>query len=87
MIRELVSSLKAWDTCASADVRLEAGLLVSVLGIRCAPLAGPDVIPYLAEFECGGRTYTCPLYRFQARTQTAELESAEVLPEREVAAG
>lgn len=87
MTRELVSSLDAWDIGACADVHLEAGLLVSVLRIRCEPLAGPAVVPYLTEFECRGRTYTCPLYRFQARTQTAALESAEALAEREVAAG
>jgi len=88
LIRELVSSLDAWDIGASADVRLEAGLLVSVLRIRCEPLAASATSPYLAEFECCGRTYTCPLYLFQARTQTAELEFAEdLLPERKVAAG
>ena len=87
MTRELVSSLDAWDIGAGVDVRLETGLLVSVLRIRCEPLAGPAGTPYLAEFECCSRTYTCPLYRFQARTQTAELEFAEVLPERKVAAG
>jgi hypothetical protein len=87
LIRELVSSLDVWDIGARADVRLEAGLLVSVLRIRCEPLAGPAVTPYLAEFECRGRTFTCPLYRFQARTQTAELELAETVPEWMVAAG
>lgn len=87
MIRELVSGLDAWDLGAGVDVRLEAGLLVSLLRIRREPLAEPATAPYLAEFECGGRTYTCVLSRFQARTQTAELEFAEALPEREVAAG
>ena len=87
VIRELLSGLDAWDICAREDVHLEAGMLVSVLRIRCQPLAGPAVIPYLTEFECGGRAYTCPLYRFQARTRTAELEFAGSLPERSVAAG
>lgn len=87
MVRELVSSLDAWDVGACTDVRLEAGLLVSLVRIRCEPLAAPATAPYLAEFECRDRTYVCPLYRFQARTQTAELEFAEALPERKVAVG
>jgi hypothetical protein len=87
VIRELLSGLDAWDIAACAKVRLDAGLLVSVVRIRCEPLAEPAVTPYLTEFECCGRTYTCPLYRFQARTQTVELETAETLPERKVAAG
>jgi hypothetical protein len=84
--RELVGSLEVWDVGARAKIRLEAGLLVSALRIRRQPLEGPAVTPYLTEFECGGRAYTCPLYRFQARTQTAELEFAGALPERSVAA-
>ena len=87
LIRELVSSLDAWDVGAHADVRLDAGCLVSLLRIQCEPLAASAATPYLAEFACSGRTYTCPLYRFQARTQTAALEFAEALPEPEAAAG
>ena len=87
MIRELVGRLDAWDVGAGVEVRLEAGLLVSFLCIRRQPLAGSAITPYLAEFECCGRAYSCPLYRFQARTQTAESEFAGALPERKVAAG
>lgn len=87
MIRKLVGSLDAWDAGACVEVCLEAGCLVALLRIRCEPLAGPAASPYLAEFESCGRTYTCPLCRFQARTQTAELEFAEALPERKAAVG
>lgn len=87
MIRELVSSLDAFDVCTQADVRLEAGSLVSLLRIRCEPLAASAPAPYLAEFECSDRVYTCPLYQFQARTETAAVEFADALPERKVAAG
>lgn len=87
MIRELVGSLDAWDAGAGVGVCLEAGRLVALLRIRCEPLVGLAASPYLAEFECCGRIYACPLYRFQARTQTAELEFAEALPERKAAAG
>jgi hypothetical protein len=87
LIRELVCNLDAWDLGAEAGVCLQAGLLVSLSRIRCETLAVPATAPYLAEFECSGRTYICPLYLFQARTQTAELEFAEALPERKVAVG
>jgi hypothetical protein len=82
-----LTHLKAWDIAACESVQLEAGLAVLVLRIRCEPLGASAAAPYLTEFECGGRTYTCPLYSFQARTQTAGWESAESLPERKVAAG
>ncbi len=87
MTREIISGLNVWDIAARESVRLEAGLPVSVLRIWCEPLGGSSESPYLTEFECCGRTYTCPLYSFQARTQTAEMESAASELEREVAAG
>lgn len=87
MTRELISILDAWDTSARADVRLDAGCLVSLLRILCEPLAASAASPYLAEFESGGRTYTCPLYLFQARTETSPLEYAEAISEPTAAAG
>ena len=86
MIRELVSSLEAWDVGSNSGARLQAGQLVYVQRVRCEPLAGPAADPYVAEFECGGRTYTCPLYRFQARAQVVDSESVDAIVERNAAA-
>ena len=86
MIRELVSSLEAWDAGRSSVVRLEAGQLVYVQRVRCEPLAGHAADPYVAEFECGGRIYTCPLYRFQARARVVDPETVEAIPEPNAAA-
>jgi hypothetical protein len=78
--------LEAWDVGAASDVRLDAGQLVYAHRVRCEPLAGPALDPYVTEFECGGRLYTCPLYRFQARARIVEPETEPAIPERNAAA-
>lgn len=75
-MRELVAHLEAWDAESDACVRLEPGQVVAVLRIRRAPLGDGDADPYLTEFESGGRIYTCPLYQFQARTESLALSRA-----------
>jgi hypothetical protein len=85
LIRELVGSLEVRDSGGGSGVRLEAGQFVSLLRIRCEPPAGSDVDPYVAEFECSGRIYTCPLYCFQARTRIlASVEEPRSAPAIEV---
>jgi hypothetical protein len=36
----------------------------------------PGGEPYLVQFGCDGRGYTCPLYVFQPRTQAVDGEPA-----------
>jgi len=85
--RETISHLEVWDVAARENVLLEAGLPVSVLRLRCEPPGGASGTPYLTEFECRGRVYTCPLYSFQARTQTARMDFAATEQQRTVAVG
>ena len=74
-VREVISSLKAWDTIACSFVLLEPGASLSGCRIhingRIQPAAGLE--PYLMEFHSSGRQYACPLYSFQPRTQTVPL--------------
>ena len=43
--------------------------------------------PYLMEFRYSGRQYSCPLVRFQPRTQSLQPAGAEEIPAREALAG
>jgi TPP-dependent pyruvate/acetoin dehydrogenase alpha subunit len=86
LTRELVSGLEAWDVGAGCSVRLETGQAVTAYRIERLPVARPGIDPYVVEFESGGRSYTCPLYRYQARAQVVQEETVEAIPEPSAAA-
>lgn len=71
MIRETIRPLVAWDTVLCSTVTLEPGAVLSGCRIEANAIANPDagVEPYLMVFQASGRSYVCPLFRFQPRTQ------------------
>ena len=82
---EVITALPAWPTGIDSQETLSAGSVVTAWRIV---RGGPDAAePYRVFFECGGREYSCALYRFLPRTRSvrpaaeiAALESAvEVL--------
>jgi hypothetical protein len=77
VLREVIRSLKAWDTVECSFVMLEPGAILS--GCRIHPGRGPETEPYVMEFHSCGRHYACPLYSFQPRTQAVELVWVEEL--------
>lgn len=88
VLRKAIRPLDAWDALARSAVTLEPGALLSCCRIHRSSdteiEAGLET--YLMEFESSGRRYTCPLFRFQPRTQAAELVSVEGIPARKVMA-
>jgi hypothetical protein len=68
MTRTVIGKLKVWDVAAGAGATLEpGGTLCSCEMSRDSAAAGTD--PYVMQFLSAGRLYTCPLFRFQPRTQ------------------
>jgi hypothetical protein len=57
-----------------ATTVLQPGAVLSACRILRNQLPGAE--PYVAEFACAGRRYSCPLFLFQPRTQalTAAVE-------------
>jgi hypothetical protein len=62
---------------------LEPGAVISCCRIHrnCE-----DGEPYVMEFHYSGRLYSCPLFRFQPRTQPVQLVGGEGIPAREAVA-
>ena len=83
MLREITRQLMAWDAGARSAVTLEPGAVLSNCRIHrnCE-----DGEPYVMEFQHSGRLYSCPLFRFQPRTQAVPLVWVEEIPAREAAA-
>ena len=88
MIREVSSSLAAWDVAAGSAVTLEPGAILYSCRIHRNSHAetetGTEV--YVMEFQSSGRRYFSPLFRFQPRTQAVDLIWVEGIPAREAAA-
>ena len=81
-MRRVCRPLSAWDVGARSLAGLEPGAILSAW--KVSRVEGDD--PYLVHFESGGRQYTCPLFRFQPRTETAEAPAAhETIPARDAA--
>ena len=83
VVREIVRQLKAWDTGSRSAVTLEPGAVVSCCRIH---RDREDGEPYVMEFQHSGRLYSCPLFRFQPRTQPIQLVGVSGGPAREAAA-
>lgn len=83
VLREITRQLKAWDDGACSTVVFEPGAVISCCRIH---RNREDGEPYVMEFQFSGRLYSCPLFRFQPRTQPVQLVGAEGIPAREAAA-
>ena len=75
MIREVIGPLAAWDVAAGSDVTLEPGAILYACRIRSHSHAETETgaEAYVMEFQSSGRPYSCPLFRFQPRTQAVDL--------------
>jgi len=85
VLRETISQLSVWDAAAHTQITLEPGAVLESCRVyrdESAPAGEADA--YEVEFHSTGRRYTCPLFRFQARTRL--LVSAEAIPAREAVA-
>ena len=68
MDREIISRFVAWDVDVGSKSVLEPGTILSAC--RILRNHAPGAEPYVVEFDCDGHRYSCPLFTFQARTQT-----------------
>ena len=88
VIREVSSPLAARDVAAGCEVALEPGAILYSCRIRrnshAETESGAEV--YAMEFQSSGRQYSAPLFRFQPRTQAADLVWVEGIPVREAVA-
>jgi hypothetical protein len=75
--REIVRPLAARSSVEGASVTLEPGTRLE--NCRIVPNRLPDADPYEVEFDAAGRRYTCPLFRFQPRTQAAVAQAVETV--------
>jgi hypothetical protein len=66
-MREVISALRVWDAAARREVLLAPGTMISDYRI-CRHENGEA---YTMEFESGGKTFACPLFLFQPRTEPA----------------
>ena len=79
MTRVTIRSLFVQETPISTSAVLPPGTILSECRVvRHHVAEGAE--PYLVHFASGGRSYTCPLYAFQPRTEALDAESAESLP-------
>ena len=83
VVREITRRLAVWDTGACSAVVLEPGAVLTRCRIHRNHEGGE---PYVMEFHHAGRLYSCPLFRFQPRTQPVEFVGAESAPAREAVA-
>jgi len=81
VIREIIRPLCAWDSVESASVILPPRTRIDGCRILSNGVSGAtsEREPYEMEFEVSGRRYTCPLFRFQPRTESVACVSAEAL--------
>jgi len=72
-MRVTIRPLSVWETSVSSSTVLPAGALLADCKVLRRPTTGLEE-PYIVHFDSGGRSYTCPLYQFQPRTEAvAEL--------------
>ena len=83
LLREITRRLTAWDVTTRSTVIFEPGTVISSCRIH---RDREDGEPYVMEFRHSGRLYSCPLFRFQPRTQAVPFVGAERIPAREEAA-
>jgi hypothetical protein len=83
LLREITRQLTVWDTGARSVVVLEPGTVISGCRIH---RNHEDGEPYVVEFQFSGRLYSCPLFRFQPRTQSILMAGSSGSPVREAAA-
>jgi len=69
-MREVINPLSVWDAGTSRQILLPPGAILTACQIRRT--AGE----YAVEFQSEGRHYTCPLFRFQPRTQPLDSPTA-----------
>ena len=82
-LRQITRHLEAWDTVARSAVLLEPGIVIS--GCRI-DRNGEGGEPYVMEFRYSGRQYSCPLFRFQPRTESLHPAGCGEISAREAAA-
>jgi hypothetical protein len=77
-MREVIRPLLVWDVSAGSAVLLEPGVVLSSCRIRKNGSldASGEAEAYLMEFAWSGKTYRCPLTKFQPRTQAVLCQPA-----------
>ena len=78
VLRETRGVLRVKDVLTGGYAVLEPGVVLQDCRIHRNNQPGCDA--YVVEFQSAGREYSCPLFRFQARTQTVNLDATQVLP-------
>jgi hypothetical protein len=82
-LRKITQELQAWDNGAGSIVTLEPGVVLSSCQIHRDRQDGE---PYVMEFQHSGKVYSCPLFRFQPRTQPIDVVGIGAIPAREAVA-
>ncbi len=74
LLCEIISPLEAREIGGRSEVAMRPGTLISRCRIRRRSQAEVDsgADTYEVEFHSAGRTYLCPLFRFQPRTRLVE---------------
>ena len=68
-MREVIQALRVWDPEIRRQTWLQPGTIVRACCVRLQVSGEEGIEEYSVELEWEGHRYTCPLFRFQPRTQ------------------